>query len=145
MIRKKIENYLLKQEGVSFQKQSESGSTYYKIGSSRIRLADHLCSTFSDPKVLEILIPVTGESFVLAIGGRIVVMKNYNKLREYIRSFCLTALCTKPITVTKIEKKAEVEVKNETNVSFEGLTEKQIVGFAKMLNDIREQNRKRKK
>ena len=72
-------------------------------------------------------------------------MKNYNKLREYIRSFCLTALCTKPITVTKIEKKVEVEVKNETNISLEGLSEKQIVGFAKMLNDIREQNRKRKK
>lgn len=145
MVRKKIENYLLKQEGVSLYKQSESGSTYYKIGSSRIRVADHMSSAFNDPKTLEIVIPVNSESIVLVIGSKLAIMKNYNKLREYIRSFCLTALCTKPITVQKIEKKIEVIVKNEIPVSFEGLTEKQIVGFAKMLNDMREQNKKRKK
>ena len=145
MIRKKVENYLLKQEGVSLHKQSASGSAYFKIGSSRIRLADHICSSFSEPKTLEILLPVSGESFVLSIAGRIVVIKNYNKLKEYIRSFCLTALCSKPINVTKVEKKVEVVVKNETPVSFEGLSEKQILGFAKMLNDMRAQNRKKNK
>lgn len=143
MVRKKVENYLLKQEGVSLHKQSESGSTYFKVGSSMIRLADHTCP-INEPKTLNILLPATGESFVLVIGGRIVVIKNYNKLREYIRSFCLTAICTNPITITKIEKKVEVIVKNETPVSFEGLSEKQITGFAKMLNDIRAQNKKRK-
>lgn len=143
MIRKKIENYLLKQEGVSLHKQSDSGSTYYKIGSSKIRVADHMSSTFNDPKTLEIVIPVNSESIVLVIGSKLAIMKNYNKLREYIRSFCLTALCIKPITVKK--EVQEVIVKNETPVSFEGLTEKQIVGFVKMLNDIREQNKKKKK
>lgn len=145
MVRRKIDNYLLKQEGVTFHKQSDSGSTYYKVGSTRIRVSDHLCSAFNDPNTLEILIPVNSESITLIIGGRIAIMKNYNKLKEYIKSFCLTALCTKPIKVKKIEEKVEVIVKNEMGVSFEGLSEKQVRGFAKMLDDIREQNRRRKK
>lgn len=144
MVRKKIENYLLKQEGVSLHKQSETGSVYFKVGSSKIRLADHMCSAFNEPKTLEILLPVNGESFVLAIGGRIVVMKNYNKLREYIKSFCLTAICTKPIQVTKIEKKVEVIVKNESSLSLEGLSEKQKAGVAKMLDDMRAMNKRKK-
>lgn len=103
-----------------------------------------MCSAFNEPKTLKILLPVNGESFVLAIGGRIVVMKNYNKLREYIRSFCLTAICTKPIQVTKIEKKVEVIVKNESSLSLEGLSEKQKAGVAKMLDDMRAMNKRKK-
>lgn len=144
-MKKKIENYLLKQEGVSFHKQSDSGSVYYKVGSSKIRIADHMCPAFNDPRVLEIIIPVVGESFVLIIGSKVVVMNNYDKLREYIRAFCLTALCTKPIIVTKEVEVVAKGVELPAAISFEGISEKQIRGFAKMLNDLREQNKNKNK
>lgn len=140
--RNKLKKYLQKFEGVSFHKESESGSVYYKIGSSKIRIADHQ-SPVNDPEVLNILFPQNSGSIILTIGGRFVIIQNYNKLKEYIRSFMLTAVCTKPIRVTKVETKIVREVTEPNEIlDIHGLTMKQITGLQKLINSYRKQAKK---
>lgn len=50
---KKVERYILKQEGVSIY---ASGSVYYKVGSQKIRVSNHQNFNFYVPNVLEVII-----------------------------------------------------------------------------------------
>lgn len=136
-MRKKVERYILRQEGVSIQKENDSGSTYYKVGSQRIRVSDHQTFAFSVPNTLEVLLPGNTGSIILVIGGRFAIV-DYVRFKEFIRTFTFIALYTKPINMPKPEK---VVI---TGLDPSGLTEKQIAHLKSLIGNYRAQNNRGK-
>lgn len=136
-MRKKVERYILRQEGVSIQKEHDSGSTYYKIGSQRIRVSDHQNFAFSVPNTLEVLLPGNTGNIILVIGGRFAIV-DYIKFKEFIRTFTFIALYTKPINMPKPEKLVI------TGLDPTGLTEKQIASLKNLISSYRSQNNMKK-
>ena len=139
-MRKKVERYILRQEGVSIQKEHDSGSTYYKVGSQRIRVSDHQNCAFSVPNTLEVLLPGNTGNIILVIGGRFTIV-DYIKFKEFIRTFTFIALYTKPINMPKPEKVVKSVI---TGLDPTGLTEKQIAGLKSLISSYRSQNNRRK-
>lgn len=139
-MRKKVERYILRQEGVSIQKEHDSGSTYYKVGSQRIRVSDHQNCAFSVPNTLEVLLPGNTGSIILVIGGRFATV-DYVRFKEFIRTFTFIALYTKPINMPKPEKVVKLVI---TGLDSSGLTEKQIAGLKNLISSYRAQNSGRK-
>ena len=136
-MRKKVERYILRQEGVSIQKENDSGSTYYKVGSQRIRVSDHQTFAFSVPNTLEVLLPGNTDNIILVIGGRFAIV-DYVRFKEFIRTFTFIALYTKPINMPKPEK---VVI---TGLDPSGLTEKQIAYLKSLIGNYRAQNNRGK-
>lgn len=136
-MREKVERYILRQEGVFIQKENDSGSIYYKIGSQRIRVSDHQNFAFSVPNTLEVLLPGNTDNIILVIGGRFAIV-NYIKFKEFIRAFTFIALYTKPINMSKPEKSVI------TGLDLTGLTEKQIAGIKSLVSTYRSQNNREK-
>ena len=139
-MRKKVERYILRQEGVSIHKENDSGSTYYKVGSQRIRVSDHQNCAFSVPNTLEVLLPGNTGNIILVIGGRFAIV-DYIKFKEFIRTFTFIALYTKPINMPKPEKVVKSVI---TGLDPTGLTEKQIAGLKSLISSYRSQNNRRK-
>ena len=136
-MRKKVERYILRQEGVSIHKENDSGSTYYKVGSQRIRVSDHQNCAFSVPNTLEVLLPGNTDNIILVIGGRFATV-DYARFKEFIRTFTFIALYTKPINMPKPEK---VVI---TGLDPSGLTEKQIAHLKSLIGNYRAQNNRGK-
>ena len=136
-MRKKVERYILRQEGVSIQKENDSGSTYYKVGSQKIRVSDHQNCAFSIPNTLEVLLPGNTGNIILVIGGRFAIV-DYVRFKKFIRTFTFIALYTKPINMPKPEKPVI------TGLDPSGLTEKQIAGLKNLISLYRTQNSGRK-
>ena len=136
-MRKKVERYILRQEGVSIHKENDSGSTYYKVGSQRIRVSDHQNCAFSVPNTLEVLLPGNTGNIILVIGGRFAIV-DYIKFKEFIRTFTFIALYTKPINMPKPEKLVI------TGLHPTGLTEKQIASLKNLISSYRSQNNMKK-
>lgn len=139
-MRKKVERYILRQEGVSIQKEHDSGSTYYKVGSQKIRVSDHQNCAFSVPNTLEVLLPGNTGNIILVIGGRFAIV-DYIKFKEFIRTFTFIALYTKPINMPKPKKVVKSVI---TGLDPTGLTEKQIAGLKSLISSYRSQNNRRK-
>ena len=135
-MRKKVERYILRQEGVSIHKENDSGSTYYKVGSQKIRVSDHQNCAFSAPNTLEVLLPGNTGSILLVIGGRLAIV-DYVRFKEFIRTFTFVAFYTKPINMPKAEKPVI------TGLDPSGLTEKQIAGLKNLISIYRTQHRGR--
>ena len=119
-MRKKVERYILRQEGVSIHKENDSGSTYYKVGSQKIRVSDHQNFTFTAPNTLEVLLPSNTSNIILVIGGRFAIV-DYVRFKEFIRTFTFIALYTKPINMPKPKKVVKPVI---TGLDSSGLTEK---------------------
>ena len=136
-MRKKVERYILRQEGVSIHKENDSGSTYYKVGSQKIRVSDHQNCAFSVPNTLEVLLPGNTDNIILVIGGRFAIV-DYVRFKEFIRTFTFIALYTKPINMPKPEK---VVI---TGLDPSGLTEKQIAHLKSLIGNYRAQNNRGK-
>lgn len=132
-MRKKVERYILRQEGVSIYKEHESGSIYYKVGSQKIRVSNHQNFNFYVPNVLEVIISGNNDDIILIIGGKFAVI-DYTKFKEFIRAFTFIALYTKPINIPKLEKSVGLDTT--------GLTEKQIVRIKKDIDSYKSQNKK---
>lgn len=139
-MRKKVERYILRQEGVSIQKEHDSGSTYYKVGSQRIRVSDHQNCAFSVPNTLEVLLPGNTGNIILVIGGRFAIV-DYIKFKEFIRTFTFIALYTKPINMPKPEKVVQSVT---TGLDLTGLTGRQIASLNSITSRYRSQNNRRK-
>lgn len=139
-MKKKVERYILRQEGVSIQKEHDSGSTYYKVGSQRIRVSDHQSCAFSVPNTLEVLLPGNTGNIILVIGGRFAIV-DYVRFKEFIRIFTFIALYTKPINMPKPEKLVKPVI---TGLDSSGLTERQIASLKKIISKYKDQNNQRK-
>lgn len=131
-----IKRYLIRL-GAVYNKTSNFGSVYLKLGTTKIRLTDHINSSFTDPGIINIIIPKNTESIIISIQNELVILKNYEKLKEFFRCYKIINMCCEPIPKTK----REVVIKDELTIDYEGLTRKQITCVQNMIKTYKLQNK----
>lgn len=95
MIEKKIKRFLLSQPEINFFNKNESGSEYYKVGESIIRVSDHVAIKNNQPDVLNII--VTGENFVVMYGNRLINVNDYNGFKSFLKYHIQMCDCFKDL------------------------------------------------
>lgn len=79
----KVKKYLLRHSEIERYNKNESGSEYFKVGSSKIRVSDHLATSLSDPTTLNII--VNGDQFVVFYGNKLVNINNYKEFKKFLK------------------------------------------------------------
>ena len=121
-------------------KINPSGSRYFKVWSVKIRLSDHFSITILPPKTLNIVCGAK-DSFVVVYGNKIVPIKDYPHLRQWLRNFIMMADILRPLVKESTEMKAPSTTQNDSNYIFVGdLSVKQLKGLNKTIDTYRKQN-----
>lgn len=94
---KKIRNYILRQTGITFYKESDSGSQYFKIDNYVIRLSNHI-TDLNPSNVMNIV--VVGDQITLIVKNR-PYPTTYKVLKERIRNYAVFADLFKPVIIKK--------------------------------------------
>ena len=140
MMLDKIARYISRQEEIQMIKVNPSGSRYFKVGSVKIRLSDHFSITILPPKTLNIVCGAK-DSFVVVYGNKIVPIKDYPHLRQWLRNFIMMADILKPLVKESSEMKTPSTTQNDSNYIFVGdLSVKQLKGLNKTIDIYRKQN-----
>ena len=109
MVMDKIISYLSRLDGVEVGKVNASGSHYFDAPGVKIRVSDHIASSFNPSSTLNIMVDVLTDSFCVFYGNRIVPIQNYDKLREFLRNFVMVCDVLAPLAdvrqQTKVVKK----------------------------------------
>lgn len=83
----KIRKYLLRQKDIILYNKTVSGSEYYMIKESTIRLSDHIPASGSYPEELNII--VQDSNFVVFYGNRLIIIDNYEQFKSFIKQFII--------------------------------------------------------
>lgn len=146
----KVKKYLLRHDQINIYKKNESGSEYFRVGNSIIRVSDHVATSRNDPDTLNIV--VSGDNFIVMFGNKIINVNDYNAFKSFLKYHIQMCDCFKDIInkglgrqskdyIAKEKKKKAlptVSLKTKVTVSphdprLEGLTAKQIDGLVTML------------
>ena len=110
MITTKICRYLSRLDGVKVAKTHESGSHYFNAPGVKIRVSDHLATSFSPTTTLNIVCEIKTDSFTVFYGNRIIPIKTYEQLKELLRNFVMVCDILAPLAdirnKSKITEKA---------------------------------------
>ena len=103
----KIKKYLLRHKEINFYKKNNSGSEYYKVGNSIIRVSDHVAISNNEPDTLNII--VNGDNFVVMYGNRIINVNDYEDFKKFLKYHiqmcdCFKDLINKGLSRTKNPK-----------------------------------------
>lgn len=114
----KIKKYLLRHSEIERYNKNESGSEYFKIGSSKIQVSDHLATSLSDPTTLNIV--VNGDQFVVFYGNKLINVNNYNEFKTFLKYHIQMCGCFKSSIkkATEAMKKNTLIIKEETNDTY---------------------------
>lgn len=132
----KIKKFLLRHEEIVQYKKCESGSEYFKVGNSKIRLSDHIATSVNDPSTLNII--VNGDSFVVAYGNKIIINNDYNEFKGFLKYHIKMCQCFKSLFKKLSKRKSTVS----NNINVSSLTNKQISALQKMISHYNSQNNK---
>lgn len=139
----KIRKFLLRHKEIVQYKKCESGSEYFKVGNSKIRLSDHIATSLNDPSTLNII--VNDDNFVITYGNRIIINNDYNEFKGFLKYHIKMCQCFKPL-FKKLSKKtviAEPIAKNTSeNIDVSSLTNKQVKAIQKMISTFNVHNNK---
>ena len=120
MLIDKIGTYLAHLDGVQVGEVHESNSRYFKLANVRVRVSDHFAVKANLPTTLNIV--CEKEDFVVTYGNKILPIKNYAALRQFIKNFAMVtdilAPLAKPSNRAKIvtqEPVTKVSVPAEDN------------------------------
>lgn len=95
MLIDKVKKYLLRHNEINFYKKNDSGSEYYKVGNSIIRVSDHVAVTNNRPDTLNIVI--SGDNFVVMYGNRIINVNNYEDFKKFLKYHIQMCDCFKDL------------------------------------------------
>ena len=103
----KIKKYLLRHKQINFYKKNNSGSEYYQVGNSIIRVSDHVAISNNRPDTLNIV--VNGDNFVVMYGNRIINVNDYEDFKKFLKYHiqmcdCFKDLINKGLSRTKDPK-----------------------------------------
>ena len=103
----KVKKYLLRHNEINFYKKNNSGSEYYKVGNSIIRVSDHVAISNNEPDTLNII--VNGDNFVVMYGNRIINVNDYEDFKKFLKYHiqmcdCFKDLINKGLSRTKDPK-----------------------------------------
>lgn len=91
----KVKKYLLRHSEIERYNKNESGSEYFKVGSSKIRVSDHLATSLSDPTTLNII--VNGEQFVVFYGNKLININDYEEFKKFLKYHIQMCGCFKSL------------------------------------------------
>lgn len=91
----KIKKYLLRHKEINFFKKNDSGSEYYRVGNSIIRVSDHIPISDNQPDTLNIV--VSENSFVVMFGNRIINVNDYNDFKTFLKYHIKMCDCFKEL------------------------------------------------
>lgn len=91
----KVKKYLLRHDEINVYKKNCSGSEYYRVGNSIIRISDHISINNNQPDVLNIV--VSGDNFVVMYGNKIINVNDYNELKSFLKYHIKMCDCFKYI------------------------------------------------
>lgn len=100
----KFKNFLLK-NGATFYKDSDN-SSYYKYGSKKIRVSDHLPAIFGAD--IYVMLPIDSNQFIVAINKHITIFPNYSKVTDFFKNYFLLVDCNDEET-KNLEKKIKAK------------------------------------
>lgn len=106
MVIDNIIRYLSHLDGVEATHTHESGSYYFKAPSVKIRVSNHLSTSCNPTTTLNIMCDETTDSFCVLYGNRIVPIRTYAKLREFLRNFVM--VCDVLAPLADIRQKVKV-------------------------------------
>lgn len=91
----KVKKYLLRHDEINVYKKNCSGSEYYRVGNSIIRVSDHIPINNNQPDVLNIV--VSGDNFVVMYGNKIINVNDYNEFKAFLKYHIKMCDCFKDI------------------------------------------------
>lgn len=91
----KVKKYLLRHNEINFYKKNDSGSEYYMVGNSIIRVSDHLAVSNNRPDALNIV--VSGDNFVVMYGNRVINVNDYEDFKKFLKYHIQMCDCFKDI------------------------------------------------
>ena len=91
----KVKKYLLRHNEINFYKKNDSGSEYYRVGNSIIRVSDHIATSRNDPDTLNIV--VSGDNFIVMFGNKIINVNDYNEFKMFLKYHIKMCDCFKDI------------------------------------------------
>lgn len=83
----KIRKYLLRHEEITPLKKNKSGSEYFQVSNSKIRLSNHISTAPSRPDQLNII--VNKDCFVAFLGNQLINVNDYELFKQYIKHHIL--------------------------------------------------------
>ena len=112
----KFKNFLLK-NGATFYKDSDN-SSYYKYGSKKIRVSDHLPAIFGAD--IYVMLPIDSNQFIVAINKHITIFPNYSKVIDFFKNYFLLVDCNDEETknLEKSQRKRIEAIKEECVHNF---------------------------
>ena len=143
----KVKKYLLRHEQINIYKKNESGSEYFRVGNSIIRVSGHVATSRNDPDTLNIV--VCEDNFIVMFGNKIINVNDYNEFKTFLKYHIKMCDCFKDIInaglgrkskdyIAQEAKKKKAKPKQKVVLSaddprLEGLTAKQIDGLITMI------------
>lgn len=91
----KVKKYLLRHNEINFYKKNDSGSEYYKVGNSIIRVSDHVAISNNRPDTLNIV--VNEDNFVVMYGNRIINVNDYEDFKKFLKYHIQMCDCFKDL------------------------------------------------
>ena len=143
----KIKKYLLRHNEINFYKKNNSGSEYYKVGNSIIRVSDHVAISNNRPDTLNII--VNEDNFVVMYGNKIINVNNYEEFKKFLKYHIQMCDCFKDIINKGLSRKATsieqvtVTPKPQMKIVPEGVT--QVIYFKDELIDVSDLSKKQYK
>lgn len=95
MMIEKIKRYLLRHKEINFYKKNDSGSEYYRVGNSIIRVSDHVPTSNNQPDNLSII--VSGNNFVVMYGNKLINVNDYNEFKVFLKYHIKMCDCFKDL------------------------------------------------
>ena len=91
----KVKKYLLRHDQINVYKKNESGSEYFRVGNSIIRVSDHVAVSNNRPDTLNIV--VNGDNFVVMYGNRIINVNDYEDFKKFLKYHIQMCDCFKDL------------------------------------------------
>lgn len=107
----KVKKYLLRHDEINIYKKNCSGSEYYRVGNSIIRVSDHIPISNNQPDVLNIV--VSGDNFVVMYGNKIINVNDYNEFKTFLKYHIKMCDCFKDIINTGLKRKSHDYIARE--------------------------------
>lgn len=107
----KVKKYLLRHNEINVYKKNNSGSEYYRVGNSIIRVSDHIPISNNQPDVLNIV--VSGDNFVVMYGNKVINVNDYNEFKTFLKYHIKMCDCFKDLINAGLGRKSNDYIARE--------------------------------
>ena len=136
----KVKKYLLRHNEINVYKKNCSGSEYYRVGNSIIRVSDHIPISNNQPDVLNIV--VSGDNFVVMYGNKIINVNDYNEFKAFLKYHIKMCDCFKDIINAGLGRRSNDYIARESKKTKKKRNEEDLVLTLPVITGLRTFNYK---